>query len=65
MEQCVASTYSEDGGKLLLENVTKFLPHYEQTVLFMVSAMKNSYFIFAPFTFVVANDKLLLKFFLL
>jgi len=41
------------------ENVPKFLPHYKQTVLFMVTAAKNSYFIFVHFTFVFANDKLL------
>ena len=41
------------------ENVTKFLLHYEQTVLFMVTAVKNSYFIFVHCTFVFANDKLL------
>jgi len=33
------------------ENVTNFLPHYEQTVLFMVTAVQNSYFIFVHFTF--------------
>ena len=45
------------------ENVTKFLPQYEQTVVFMVTAVKNSHFIFVHFTFVFANDKLLWKFF--